>query len=132
VLEITETVLMEHRGLVLTQLQRLKRLGVRIALDDYGTGYSTMARLLKFPVDVLKIDRSFVVASAQGDAGARALVKSIMTLCDDLRMTAIAEGIESAAEAADMQACGCRFGQGYFMGRPMAAEQLEQEMRTSR
>jgi diguanylate cyclase (GGDEF)-like protein/PAS domain S-box-containing protein len=128
VLEITETVLMEDQAPWLPRLQDLKRLGVRIALDDYGTGYSSMSRLAAFPVDVLKIDRSFVVASAQGDPGARALVKSIVTLCRDLHMTAVAEGIEEPAEAAEMQACGCRFGQGYLMGRPMAVEQFEQAM----
>jgi EAL domain-containing protein (putative c-di-GMP-specific phosphodiesterase class I) len=129
VLEITETVLMEDQEPVLPRLRALKQLGVRIALDDYGTGYSSMSRLAAFPVDILKIDRSFVVASAQGDPGAGALVKSIVTLCDDLQMTAVAEGIEEPAEAAEMQACGCRFGQGYLMGRPMAVEQFEQAMR---
>jgi diguanylate cyclase (GGDEF)-like protein len=129
VLEITETVLMEDRVPVLPRLRALKQLGVRIALDDYGTGYSSMSRLAAFPVDVLKIDRSFVVATAQGDPGARTLVRSIVTLCDDLNMTAVAEGIEEPAEAAEMQACGCRFGQGYLMGRPMPVTQFEQAMR---
>jgi diguanylate cyclase len=131
VLEITETVIMEDRGPVLPRLQHLKRLGVRIALDDYGTGYSSMSRLLQFPVDILKIDRSFVVASAQGDAGARALIKSIVTLCDDLRVTAVAEGIEEVAHAREIRACGCRFGQGYLMGEPMPAGQFEQAMSVS-
>jgi diguanylate cyclase (GGDEF)-like protein/PAS domain S-box-containing protein len=128
VLEITETVLMEGRAPVLPRLQDLKALGVRIALDDYGTGYSSMSRLATFPVDVLKIDRSFVVASARGDAGARALVKSIITLCDDLDTTAVAEGIEEPEEIADMLSLGCRLGQGYLIGRPMPVALFERMM----
>jgi diguanylate cyclase (GGDEF)-like protein/PAS domain S-box-containing protein len=131
VLEITESVLMKDQAPVLPRLHDLKRLGVRIALDDYGTGYSSMSRLAEFPVDVLKIDRSFVVASARGDSGARALVRSIITLCDDLRMTAVAEGVEQQAEATEMQASGCRYAQGYLMGAPMALAQFEQVMRAS-
>jgi diguanylate cyclase (GGDEF)-like protein len=122
VLEITESTVMKDSAAVLQRVHELKELGVRIALDDYGTGYSSMSRLLAFPVDVLKIDRVFVAPASRGDPTALALVRSMVSLCDELGMRAIAEGIETQREATQMRACGFRYGQGYLLGRPVPAE----------
>lgn len=122
VLEITESSLGEDTAAVLDRVHELKALGVRLALDDYGTGYSSMSRLLAFPVDVLKIDRVFVEPAARGDRTAQALVRSVVSLCGELGLRAIAEGIETQREASQMRACGCRYGQGYLLGRPVPEE----------
>ncbi len=122
VLEITESSFMEDNAAVLDHLAAIRELGVRIALDDFGTGYSSMSRLAMFPVDVLKIDRSFVEWSDWGDRTAKALVRSISSLCAELDMMAVAEGIETEEQAACVVACGCGFGQGYLLGRPVPAE----------
>lgn len=124
VLEITESALMEDSAPVLDHLGAIRELGARIALDDFGTGYSSMSRLRMFPVDVLKIDRSFIEWSDWGDRTAKALVRSIASLCAELDMMAVAEGIETPEQAACVTACGCRFGQGYLLGRPMRAPQF--------
>lgn len=122
VLEVTESIVLEDTAAVLERVSELRELGVRIALDDYGTGYSSMSRLLAFPVDVLKIDRIFVTPASRGDPTARALIRSTVLLGDELDMTVIAEGIETPQEAGQMLACGCRYGQGYLLGRPVPAE----------
>lgn len=126
VLEITETVLMEDGTRVLEHLHALRDLGVRIALDDFGTGYSSMSRLATFPVDVLKIDGSFVTQSARGDRTARALMRSMASLCSELEIIAVAERIESEPELEVATETGCRFGQGFLLGRPLPAGRFAQ------
>jgi diguanylate cyclase (GGDEF)-like protein/PAS domain S-box-containing protein len=127
VLEMTESVLMDHSEENLGYFMALKGMGVRLAIDDFGTGYSSLSYLHRFPVDVLKIDRSFV--DALGDSlSDRALVTTIVQLGRTLHMRTVAEGIETEAQAAALEEMGCEFGQGYYFSRPILGRQLEKLM----
>jgi EAL domain-containing protein (putative c-di-GMP-specific phosphodiesterase class I) len=117
VLEITETVLLQDDRATIDQLLALKQLGVRIALDDFGTGYASLSYLPKFPFDEIKIDRSFV-HGALADAGNRAIIRATVQLAADLDMAVVAEGVETAEQAAFLRDIGCRFMQGYLFGKP--------------
>jgi diguanylate cyclase (GGDEF)-like protein/PAS domain S-box-containing protein len=119
-LEITESVLVEDVGATVRAFRRLKALGVRLAIDDFGTGYSSLSYLRQFPIDVLKIDRSFVAGlDAGGDSVG--LVRSILNLCSTLRLEAVAEGIETPEQRSVLRELGARFGQGHLFSRPMTA-----------
>ena len=124
-LEITETLLMDQSPETLANMSTLDRLGVRLAVDDFGTGYASMTYLKKLPVHRVKIDRSFVrdVISDPGDA---AIVRAITTLGHDLGMDVVAEGVETAEQLALLKELGCDFGQGYYFARPLPAERFEQ------
>jgi EAL domain-containing protein (putative c-di-GMP-specific phosphodiesterase class I) len=116
-LEITESVLMEDTSLAVRQLNALKDLGVRIAIDDFGTGYSSLSYLRSFPVDVLKIDKSFsdnVAVDVEGES----FVRAILHLAQVLRVTTVAEGIEQPAQADRLRELGCDQAQGFYFGRP--------------
>ncbi len=116
-LEITETVLMGDMALSIERLERLRRLGVRVAIDDFGTGYSSLSYLRRLPIDVVKIDRSFIDEVA-GDRVQAALVRAIVDLCHTLELETVAEGVETAAQAQRLAELGCCLAQGYFFGRP--------------
>ena len=118
-LEITETVIMQRTEATLTSIQRLKSLGVMLAIDDFGTGYSSLSYLQRFPVDVLKIDRSFVEGVAKGGSDS-ALARTIITLGATLGLRTVAEGIEDVAQRDQLRLLGCQFGQGYLFARPLA------------
>jgi EAL domain-containing protein (putative c-di-GMP-specific phosphodiesterase class I) len=98
----------------------LKALGIQLAMDDFGTGYSSLAYLRRFPMDVLKIDRSFVDRLG-GESEDEALVRTIVRLGQRFGMTTVAEGIEDAVQAAALREMGCNFGQGFFLSRPLPA-----------
>lgn len=117
-LEITESLLIQDNQAAKQTLNALRDLGVRIALDDFGTGYSSLAYLRSFPLDKLKIDRSFVSALTQ-DSSALAIVNAIIRLAEALRLDTTAEGIESQAEADILLRCGCSDAQGFHYGKPM-------------
>jgi diguanylate cyclase (GGDEF)-like protein/PAS domain S-box-containing protein len=119
-LEITESVLMRDAEEALGVLEELKALGVRISVDDFGTGYSSLSYLKRFPVDVLKIDRSFVDGLGS-DADDLAIVQAILALATSLDIDIIAEGVETSAQREVLQGLGCRLAQGYLLGRPGAA-----------
>ena len=119
VLEITETSMVEDADGAIATLQALKALGVRLAIDDFGTGYSSLSYLRRLPVDVLKLDRSFVVPSGRGDRES-ALVDAVFRLGRSLGLVTIAEGIEDAEQRDRLISLGCRVGQGYLFARPMA------------
>jgi predicted signal transduction protein with EAL and GGDEF domain len=123
-LEITESVLMADVQGVIARLDELKILGVRLAIDDFGTGYSSLAYLNQFPIDVLKIDKSFVDAAAAGTPGAETLVQTIVDLAKSLRLKTVAEGIEQPAQEVQMRNFGCDAGQGYLFARPMPAKEF--------
>ena len=123
VLEITERVLIVDSPFVLQQLDALKALGVRIAIDDFGTGYSSLAYLRDFPIDILKIDRSFVEALGE-DPQAVLLAKSIVGIADALQLDVIAEGAESELQVDLLSDIGCRVIQGFYFGEPMSAKEL--------
>ena len=122
-LEITESVLMEDAESTSGALRELKSLGVSLAVDDFGTGYSSLIYLKRFPVDELKVDRTFV-AGLLGNAEDAAIVAAVVNLAHTLGVKAVAEGVESSAQAARLIELGCDFGQGYHFGRPMPAETL--------
>lgn len=117
-LEITESVVMHGASSALTTLQKLKRLGVHLAIDDFGTGYSSLSYLKHFPVDTLKIDRTFVESLAQDNANA-AIAQAIITLAQTLALHTVAEGVETPAQHQTLQALGCEYGQGFLWARPL-------------
>ena len=125
-LEVTESVLMQHAEAVMIAFEQLKALGVKLCIDDFGTGYSSLSYLQRFPVDTLKIDRSFVDNMVETPEGAE-LVKTIVAMAQALKLSVVAEGIETEAQLAQLNALGCLYGQGYLFARPLevgAAERL--------
>jgi diguanylate cyclase (GGDEF)-like protein len=122
-LEITESTLMENAENNLQALHRLHTLGVRLTIDDFGTGYSSLAYLKRFPVDVVKIDQSFV-RDVPHDLDDVAIVKSIIALAHSLRLEVVAEGVENESQLAFLRGNSCDLMQGYYFGKPMAAEQF--------
>ncbi len=122
-LEITESVLMEDAESTSGALRELKSLGVSLAVDDFGTGYSSLIYLKRFPVDELKVDRTFV-AGLLGNAEDAAIVAAVVNLAHTLGVKAVAEGVESTGQVARLIELGCDFGQGYHFGRPMPAESM--------
>lgn len=124
VLEVTETALMKDVDATVQRLGRLKSLGVGIAIDDFGTGYSSLAYLKRFPVDVLKIDRSFV-AGLGASPEALAMVRALVQLGRALGLRNLAEGIEHGDQLEHLRTEGCDSGQGFFLSAPMQAASLE-------
>ena len=129
VLEITESVLMQNVAAAIEQLTELKRLGVRIALDDFGTGYSSLSHVHRFPIDILKIDRSFIDSLKKNDGSE--LVRAIISLATALDLEVVAEGIEKVEQLALLQRLGCSFGQGYYFARPESAEVTRQMLKST-
>ena len=128
VLELTETALLSDAGGTARRLNKIKRLGVRLAVDDFGTGNASLRHLARFPIDVLKIDRSFV-AEIVDDQRQAAIVRSIVDLGRDLGMEVVAEGIETAEQERELVALGCRLGQGFHLARPAALAEIELPVR---
>ena len=126
-LELTERVLLDDTDKVQVALSRLKSLGVSLSLDDFGTGYSSLAYLARFRLDTLKIDRSFVLQIEHNERG-RNLAAAIVAMGASLGMEVVAEGVETAQQAAILQEMGCRYLQGYHIARPMAAQALAETM----
>ena len=123
VLELTESMLVGHSKDTLALLHRIRGLGVRIAIDDFGTGYSSLGYLSQYPLDVLKIDRSFVQGMDKGPNG-RALASAVVALGRSLKLKVVAEGIERAEQEWDLRNLGCDYGQGYLYSRPITSYQL--------
>jgi diguanylate cyclase (GGDEF)-like protein/PAS domain S-box-containing protein len=123
-LEVTEDILLHDQDRVLDTFARIQRLGVRIVFDDFGTGYASLSYLKKFPLDGLKIDRSFV-RDLLIDSDDAAIVSSTVDLSKQLGLSVIAEGIEDRATADFLLSMGCEEGQGYFFGRPMPVADFE-------
>jgi diguanylate cyclase (GGDEF)-like protein len=122
VLEITESVLMVDRSRTLTALESLRRLGIRIAIDDFGTGYSSLGYLRDLPVDVLKIDKSFVDPLAEPEAEGAAFVQMILRLARDLDLATVAEGVESPEQQEVLARLHCQSAQGYLISRPLTVD----------
>ncbi len=123
VLELTETMLMDDIDGAIETMQRLKKLGVRLALDDFGTGYSSLSYLRRLPIDILKIDKSFIdsLSTVEGPG----MVRSILRLGDTFRVATLAEGIETAEQLSQLRALGCTYGQGYLFARPLRRSELK-------
>jgi diguanylate cyclase (GGDEF)-like protein/PAS domain S-box-containing protein len=123
-LEITESAMMKNIDLARTLLAELRGLGISLYMDDFGTGYSSLGYIRQFPVDCLKIDRSFIGTMQPNDANAE-IVKAITTLAHNLQMSVVAEGIETAEQAESLTALGCEFGQGFYYARPLPPHEAE-------
>jgi diguanylate cyclase (GGDEF)-like protein/PAS domain S-box-containing protein len=124
ILEMTESVIMQESSAARARLQELKKVGVRIAIDDFGTGYSSLSHLQQFPVDILKIDRSFLHKMHQGPHDT-ALVRTIIALAKLLSLSTIAEGVEDAEQQQQLRELGCDSAQGFLFGRPMTVDEID-------
>jgi len=134
-LEITETAIMRNAHAAREQLEQVKALGVRIAIDDFGTGYASLSSLQSLPVDILKIDRTFVAALSAGWSRelhkASELLHAILGVGQALSLSVVAEGIEDPGQLRSLEAMGCEMGQGYLLGRPSPAGEIESRVRGS-
>ncbi|HEY2380636.1 MAG TPA: EAL domain-containing protein [Terriglobia bacterium] len=126
-LEITESSLMSDPVAAVNLLSRLKELGVRLAIDDFGTGYSSLSYLQRFPLDTLKIDRSFTMAMGSGQKE-ETIVSSIMRLAQKLGLDVVAEGVETEEQLVFLKEVECKFAQGFYFSKPMRAEDAEKLM----
>lgn len=127
-LEMTESSLIPNMSTALDVLESLRAQGISISMDDFGTGYSSLSYLNSLPIDVLKIDRSFVGRMTEGDQPLQ-IVRTIIELARVLGMDVVAEGIETGEQYHLLHQMGCRFGQGYLFARPMPAEQASALLR---
>jgi len=130
-LEVTESVLLGDSETTMGLLENLRSLGVKISLDDFGTGYSSLAYLVQFPFDKIKIDKSFVQAAGE-NGESLAIVRSILSLAKALKMTTLAEGIETQEQLSLLQKEGCEQVQGYFLGKPMPLSELAPDSQNRR
>jgi EAL domain-containing protein (putative c-di-GMP-specific phosphodiesterase class I) len=124
VLEITESVLVQDAESVIARMLELKVIGIAFAIDDFGTGYSSLSYLKRFPIDILKVDKSFVDDVGES-AESGVLAEAIVQLGNTLHLQTIAEGIEQAHQVDDLRALGCQFGQGFFFARPLRVDQVD-------
>jgi len=122
-LEVTETALMQDFDQASLSLRTLRALGVRISLDDFGTGYSSLSYLQQFPIDKIKVDRSFT-REVETEPSCRAIVKSVIDLCQNLNLTCVVEGMETDAQARVLRELGCTIMQGWLFGKPMPASEV--------
>ena len=132
VVEVTESVLADPAGGSATALVALRAIGVRVALDDFGTGYSSMSYLSQLPVDILKIDRSFVTGAWSAGSQPEAVLAAIIGLAERLGLDVIPEGIEETSQLARLQSLGCQSGQGFLLSRPLAPAAIDNLLLVSR
>ena len=123
-IEITESLMMNNPEQTSSVLRNLKALGIKIAIDDFGTGYSSLSYLKRFPIDHVKIDRSFI-KDIPGDADDVAITKAIIAMAHSLRLMVIAEGVETQEQAQMLRQLHCEEAQGYLFGKPMPADEFE-------
>ena len=123
-LEITESMVLHDIDHAIEKLERLHQMGIDLAIDDFGTGYASLTYLKRMPVHRLKIDQSFI-AGVPDDEGDAAITESVINLGRTLGLEVIAEGVENVRQLAFLKKCGCDVAQGYYLGRPMAAQQFE-------
>jgi EAL domain-containing protein (putative c-di-GMP-specific phosphodiesterase class I) len=114
----------------MTALQGLRELGIRLAIDDFGTGYSSLTYLRRFPVETLKIDRSFMAGAGRSRED-EAIIDMILSLAHALGLHVVAEGVETSEQLTYLRRLGCAYGQGYYFGRPMAPDQLLHQIHSS-
>ena len=123
ILEITEATLMSEGEHVAVDMEALRLMGVHVAPDDFGTGRSSLAHLTRLPIDVLKLDHTFVLR-VDRDPKARALCESVVAIAAALGLDVVAEGVETPAQLAALRAAGCGFAQGFLLARPMRPQDL--------
>jgi diguanylate cyclase (GGDEF)-like protein len=128
-LEITESTLMDHPELMIQELNKIKKMGITVAVDDFGSGYSSLNYLKKLPVDVLKIDRSFI-SDIESDPNDSAIVAGIIALAKNLGMSTVAEGVETEAQRYILQNLGCDSFQGYLVSKPVPPELFAEQFLT--
>jgi EAL domain-containing protein (putative c-di-GMP-specific phosphodiesterase class I) len=128
-LEVTETMLIDDHDGPDEGFRRLKELGVGVVLDDFGTGFSSLGYLRRFPFDMLKIDRSFV-DQIGSDAANAAIVTAVTGIAEALGVAVVAEGVETEAQMAEISRLGCHFAQGYLFSRPVPAADAAELLRT--
>jgi EAL domain-containing protein (putative c-di-GMP-specific phosphodiesterase class I) len=129
-IEVNERILVEGNGQIVDRLADLRRQGIRIAIDNFGTGYAALAYLRQLPLDAIKIDPSFVAGLGHDDT-LTLLTRTVVQLGRDLGLQVIAEGVEQARQLSVLREMGCGYGQGFGVARPMAASSLEAMTRTS-
>jgi EAL domain-containing protein (putative c-di-GMP-specific phosphodiesterase class I) len=130
-LEITESVMMEQTGHTTSILNGLVNIGVQVSIDDFGTGYSSLAYLKRFPVNALKVDRSFV-RDIEIDQDGAAIVKAIVQLAHSLNLGVVAEGVETPGQLAYLASLDCDEYQGYVFSKPLPGEELVRLIHTNR
>jgi EAL domain-containing protein (putative c-di-GMP-specific phosphodiesterase class I) len=124
VLEITERAVMTNATANIATLHALKQLGVQLAIDDFGTGYSSLSYLHHFPVDILKIDRSFIDGLGQMAADT-VIVRTVIALAQSLGLVVVAEGVETAEQVTQLRGLGCRLCQGFYFFRPLPSGEVD-------
>jgi EAL domain-containing protein (putative c-di-GMP-specific phosphodiesterase class I) len=129
--EITETLVMSHGEGAVSLLQQLKSLGVRIAIDDFGTGYSSLAYLKRFPIDSIKVDRSFI-RDIPADSGDMNITRAIIAMAHSLRLRVVAEGVETADQLKFLRSQRCDTVQGYYLHRPLPEAEVAPVLRLNR
>ena len=122
-LEITESAVMADPAAAAEMLQQIKSLGIRLAIDDFGTGYSSLSYLHRFPLDTLKIDRSFISGDGEGSEGME-IARTIMPMAKTLRLDVVAEGVETIEQVGLLRRLQCKYAQGYFFSKPLAPEEV--------
>jgi len=122
-LEITESAVMADPAAAAEMLQHIKSLGIRLAIDDFGTGYSSLSYLHRFPLDTLKIDRSFISGDGEGSDGME-IARTIMPMAKTLRLDVVAEGVETIEQVGLLRRLQCKYAQGYFFSKPLAPEEV--------
>ena len=123
-LEITESILIEDFEKVTAKLRSLRSYGIRVSLDDFGTGFSSLSYLKKLPIDTLKIDKSFI-DTVLSDGATRVITESIISMVRTLGLETIAEGVEQEQQYKYLHAIGCDIIQGYYFGRPLPVQEME-------
>jgi EAL domain-containing protein (putative c-di-GMP-specific phosphodiesterase class I) len=124
-LEITESILIDDFEAVTTKLTRIRNFGVSISLDDFGTGYSSLSYLKKFPIDTLKVDKSFI-DTVLDDASTRIITESILNMSHAMGFETIAEGVENEKQFNYLTEAGCDVIQGFYLGKPIPAEKIDE------
>lgn len=123
-LEITESTVMEDPATAIEMLRQMKALGIRLAIDDFGTGYSSLSYLHRFPLDTLKIDRSFI-SGPEGGVNGMEIARTILPLAKNLCLDVVAEGVETAEQVAELKKLHCKYAQGYYFSKPLAGDEAE-------
>ncbi|MDQ3181720.1 MAG: EAL domain-containing protein, partial [Acidobacteriota bacterium] len=123
-LELTESAVMENAERVISMLTQIRELGIQLSIDDFGTGYSSLSYLHRFPINTLKVDRSFVSTMEDGSENGE-IVRTVIALAKTLKLDVVAEGIETIHQLHQLRILGCEYGQGYLFSRPVPAEEAE-------
>jgi EAL domain-containing protein (putative c-di-GMP-specific phosphodiesterase class I) len=124
-IEITESALMDNPAMAEEVLKQLKILGTKVCIDDFGTGYSSLSYLQRFPIDVVKVDRSFI-DGVEGNLDSQAIVRTVFTLGQSLGLKVVAEGVETPDQLAFLEREGCRYVQGFLFYKPLSAGEVDE------